>query len=204
MLILIDNAAKYDPPKALATLASTRAPASSASRLRTRGPASPKRSYQASSTASTHGQGAARNQDGVSGLPIAKTIVEAHDGRIEAKSRLGEGTSIAIYLSLLSDHEPSRVRATDNTALVERRQPRVKRVDPRKILYLGMTSKVGGSILSRSPRWPCYASAHDPRSRSRQGSPWDHKDRDPPARNSSPPGDPRPGGRIFVLHKPPV
>ena len=35
------------------------------------------------------------------GLPIAKTIVEAHEGRIEAESRQGQGTRMSIYLPLL-------------------------------------------------------------------------------------------------------
>ncbi|MDP8940573.1 MAG: cell wall metabolism sensor histidine kinase WalK [Actinomycetota bacterium] len=36
------------------------------------------------------------------GLPIAKTIVEAHKGRIEAESRVGEGTKMSIYLPLIT------------------------------------------------------------------------------------------------------
>lgn len=35
------------------------------------------------------------------GLPIAKAIVDAHCGRIEAKSRLGEGTRMLIHLPLV-------------------------------------------------------------------------------------------------------
>lgn len=34
------------------------------------------------------------------GLSIAKTIVESHDGRVEAESRLGEGTRMSLYLPL--------------------------------------------------------------------------------------------------------
>lgn len=39
------------------------------------------------------------------GLPIAKTIVEAHDGRIEVKSVIGEGTTIAVILPKIPDTE---------------------------------------------------------------------------------------------------
>ncbi len=36
------------------------------------------------------------------GLSIAKTIVEAHGGRVEAWSRPGEGTRMSLYLPLLA------------------------------------------------------------------------------------------------------
>jgi two-component system, OmpR family, sensor histidine kinase VicK len=36
------------------------------------------------------------------GLPIAKTIAEAHGGRIEAESHVGEGTRMSIYLPLIA------------------------------------------------------------------------------------------------------
>lgn len=36
------------------------------------------------------------------GLPIAKTIVEAHDGKIEAESRVGEGTTVSVRLPLVT------------------------------------------------------------------------------------------------------
>jgi len=34
------------------------------------------------------------------GLPIVKTIAETHDGRIEVKSSMGEGTTMSSYLAL--------------------------------------------------------------------------------------------------------
>jgi two-component system sensor histidine kinase VicK len=44
------------------------------------------------------------------GLPIAKTIVEAHGGHITAESRSGHGTRMSIHLPLVPDEagvEPS-------------------------------------------------------------------------------------------------
>ncbi len=45
-----------------------------------------------------------RKQGGTGlGLPIAKTIVETHGGRIEAWSRVGKGTRMRICLPLAPD-----------------------------------------------------------------------------------------------------
>jgi signal transduction histidine kinase len=39
------------------------------------------------------------NEEGLGlGLPVAKAIVEAHKGRIEMASRLGEGTTVTVAL----------------------------------------------------------------------------------------------------------
>jgi signal transduction histidine kinase len=39
------------------------------------------------------------NDEGLGlGLPVAKAIVEAHKGRIEMASRLGEGTTVTVAL----------------------------------------------------------------------------------------------------------
>jgi signal transduction histidine kinase/CHASE3 domain sensor protein len=43
------------------------------------------------------------------GLAIAKTIAEAHDGRIEVRSVLGKGTRFAVLLPAASVDEPARV-----------------------------------------------------------------------------------------------
>ena len=61
-----------------------------------------------------------RKQGGTGlGLPIAKTIVEAHGGRIEAWSRMGKGTRMRICLPLASnlstaDPHPLRVAGEGN------------------------------------------------------------------------------------------
>jgi two-component system sensor histidine kinase VicK len=53
------------------------------------------------------------------GLPIAKTIVEAHGGHVEAVSRIGEGTKMTLCLPLLAgprptDHATSKVSTLDD------------------------------------------------------------------------------------------
>jgi two-component system phosphate regulon sensor histidine kinase PhoR len=45
------------------------------------------------------GNAAEENAEGLGlGLPVAKAIVEAHKGRIEMASRLGEGTTVTVSL----------------------------------------------------------------------------------------------------------
>ena len=41
------------------------------------------------------------------GLSIAQTIAEAHGGRIEARSQLGEGTRMSFILPLLQEERKS-------------------------------------------------------------------------------------------------
>ena len=45
------------------------------------------------------GNAADINEEGLGlGLPVAKAIVEAHKGRIEIKSKAGEGTTVLVSL----------------------------------------------------------------------------------------------------------
>jgi len=45
------------------------------------------------------GNANSHNEEGLGlGLPVAKAIVEAHKGRIEMDSRLGEGTTVTVAL----------------------------------------------------------------------------------------------------------
>ena len=54
-----------------------------------------------------------RRQEGAGlGLSIAKTIVQAHGGRIEAESHIGEGTRMSLHLPLAA--EPERIGRTVN------------------------------------------------------------------------------------------
>jgi signal transduction histidine kinase len=103
VLILVDNAAKYGPPKGRITLSSKPDSGELCVAVTDEGPGIPEeelphifeRFYRVDKTR-------ARKQGGTGlGLPIAKTIVEAHGGRIEAQSSVGKGTRMALYLPLL-------------------------------------------------------------------------------------------------------
>lgn len=104
VMILVDNAAKYGSAGGRITLSSEIA---RSGELRIvvedRGPGIPKedlphvfeRFYRVDKTRTRKAGGTGL------GLPIAKTIVQAHGGRIEAASRQGAGTRMSIYLPLL-------------------------------------------------------------------------------------------------------
>jgi len=112
VFILLDNAIKYGPPGGVVTLRSdvTRAD-THAGMLRItvedRGPGIPKedlpqifeRFYRVNKARSRKMGGAGL------GLPIARTIVEAHGGHITAESRPGEGTRMSIHLPLIHAEE---------------------------------------------------------------------------------------------------
>lgn len=108
VLILVDNAAKYGPPGGSVRLTSTTNSRELRITVTDDGPGIPEkelkhifeRFYRIDKTRSRKLGGAGL------GLPIAKTIVEAHDGRIEATSRVGEGTSVSIYLPLEQESFP--------------------------------------------------------------------------------------------------
>lgn len=116
VLILADNAAKYGPPGATVSLSSATGSGELCIEITDEGPGIPEehlphifeRFYRVDKARS-------RKQGGTGlGLPIAKTIVEAHGGRIEAWSRVGEGTLMKIFLPLVSnlsaaDAHPLRV-----------------------------------------------------------------------------------------------
>ena len=111
VLILVDNAAKYGPPGGTVTLASFVRSGELHIGVEDRGPGIPakelphifERFYRLDKARSRQLGGTGL------GLPIAKTIVEAHGGRIEAASRLGEGTKVSLRLPLLS--QPTEVEA---------------------------------------------------------------------------------------------
>ncbi len=115
VLILADNAAKYGAPGGTVTLTST----AGSGELCVEGPGIPEeelprifeRFYRVDKARS-------RKQGGTGlGLPIAKTIVEAHGGRIDAQSREGEGTRMRICLPLAADlpaNHPHPLRVAGN------------------------------------------------------------------------------------------
>jgi two-component system, OmpR family, sensor histidine kinase VicK len=102
ILILVDNAAKYGPPDGRVMLTSATVSGELCVMIVDEGPGIHEselphifeRFYRIDKMR-------ARKQGGTGlGLPIAKTIIEAHGGRIEAESRVGEGTRMSIYLPL--------------------------------------------------------------------------------------------------------
>ena len=109
VLTLVDNAAKYGPPGGTVILASFVRSGELYISVEDRGPGIPEeelprifeRFYRLDKARS-------RKLGGTGlGLPIAKTIVEAHGGHIEAISRLGKGTRMLLYLPLLSKPKPT-------------------------------------------------------------------------------------------------
>jgi two-component system, OmpR family, sensor histidine kinase VicK len=111
-LILVDNAAKYGEPGGRITLSSSVRAGELRIAVEDRGPGIPKdelprifeRFYRLDKARSRRMGGAGL------GLPIAKTIVEAHGGHIEAVSRPDKGTSMSLCLPLLAE-----ARTADST-----------------------------------------------------------------------------------------
>ncbi len=134
VLILVHNAAKYGPAGSLVRLSSELS-RSGQLRIRVeedRGAGIPseelphvfERFYRVDKTRTRQGEG--RGQEGT-GLPIAKTIVQAHDGRIEILTQPEEGTKVALYLPLLSAPRHAEDRAVSPRVVPSktgnRRQP---------------------------------------------------------------------------------
>jgi two-component system sensor histidine kinase VicK len=114
ILILVDNAAKYSPPGGRVTLSATTESGDLLIRVEDHGPGIPEehlphifeRFYRVD-------KARARKQGGAGlGLSIAKTIVEAHGGRIEAESHVGKGTKMSLHLPL--DAKPEQTGRTAN------------------------------------------------------------------------------------------
>ena len=114
VLILVDNAAKYGKAKGTVTLTSSTRSGELRIGVEDHGPGIPKeelprifeRFYRLDKARSRKLGGAGL------GLPIAKTIVEAHGGHVEAVSRLGEGTKMTLCLPLLAEPWPGGGRAS--------------------------------------------------------------------------------------------
>ena len=104
VLILVDNAAKYGPEGGTITLTSSTRSGELRVGVGDRGPGIPReelprifeRFYRLDKARSRKLGGAGL------GLSIAKTIVEAHGGHVEAVSRPGEGTKMTLCLPLLT------------------------------------------------------------------------------------------------------
>ncbi len=114
VLILVDNAIKYGPPGGTVTLrSSVTRPGEIRITVEDEGPGIPRedlpqvfeRFYRVDKARS-------RRMGGTGlGLPIAKTIVEAHGGHITAESRTGRGTRMSINLPI-TPAEPEAQPAT--------------------------------------------------------------------------------------------
>jgi two-component system, OmpR family, sensor histidine kinase VicK len=123
VLILVDNAAKYGPPGDTVTLASFISSGELHISVEDRGPGIPKeelprifeRFYRLDKARSRQLGGTGL------GLPIAKTTVEAHSGRIEAESHPGKGTKITLCLPLLSESQQTAGKVGQAGALDNRR-----------------------------------------------------------------------------------
>jgi two-component system, OmpR family, sensor histidine kinase VicK len=106
VLILVDNAAKYGSDGGTVTLTSSERSGELRIGVEDHGPGIPKeelprifeRFYRLDKARSRTLGGSGL------GLPIAKTIVDAHGGHIEAVSRPGKGTKMSLCLPLLADH----------------------------------------------------------------------------------------------------
>jgi len=110
VLILVDNATKYSPPGKPITLRSATGNAELIVEVADQGPGIPaadlplifERFYRVD-------KARARKQGGAGlGLSIAKRIIEAHDGRIEAESTPNVGTIMRCYLPLVVMGQPTR------------------------------------------------------------------------------------------------
>lgn len=110
IMILVDNAGKYSPPETQVTLCSSIQGDEVVIEVQDRGMGIPQaelphifeRFYRVDKARS-------RRQGGSGlGLAIAKSIIEAHGGRIEAESVLGRGTTMRVYLP--------RIRVSDSVA----------------------------------------------------------------------------------------
>jgi two-component system sensor histidine kinase VicK len=109
VLILVDNAAKYSPPGGCVNLTSETKSGEMRIEVVDRGPGVPEaelpyvfdRFYRVDKMRG-------RKQGGAGlGLSIAKTIAEAHGGRIEAASRVGQGTRMSLCLPLADAPQPA-------------------------------------------------------------------------------------------------
>jgi two-component system, OmpR family, sensor histidine kinase VicK len=122
VLTLVDNAAKYGPKGGVITLSSTVRSGELRVSVEDRGPGIPReelprifeRFYRLDKARSRKLGGAGL------GLPIAKTIVEAHGGRVEAASRLGEGTKMTLCLPLVARPSPAGEEASKVGTLDDR------------------------------------------------------------------------------------
>jgi two-component system, OmpR family, sensor histidine kinase VicK len=114
VLILVDNAAKYSPAGERVTLTAKTESGELLIRVEDRGPGIPEEHLpHIFERFFRDDKARARKQGGAGlGLSIARTIAQAHGGRIEAESHVGEGTKMSLHLPL--DGEPKQSVRTAN------------------------------------------------------------------------------------------
>ena len=103
VLILVDNAAKYGPRGGRIRLSARTEAGELCLAVADQGPGIPEKDLPRIFERFYRLDKARSRKMGGSGLglPIAKTIVEAHGGRLEAASRIGEGTTMTLRVPLL-------------------------------------------------------------------------------------------------------
>lgn len=117
VLILVDNAAKYGRPGGRISLSARREPGGLLIEVSDDGPGIPEeelprifeRFYRVDKTRARRLGGAGL------GLPIARTIAEAHGGTIEARSRPGEGTTMVLRLPADPEEPDSTARSLETS-----------------------------------------------------------------------------------------
>jgi PAS domain S-box-containing protein len=103
VLVLVDNAAKYGTPGDPITLTSLRRQRDLLIEVADRGPGIPPEELSQIFERFYRGERSSREGGSGLGLAIARTIAEAHDGSVEAKSRRGEGTRMSLRLPVTND-----------------------------------------------------------------------------------------------------
>ena len=128
VMILVDNAAKHSPPGACVALTTRTTSGELVIEVVDTGPGIPPdelllifdRFYQV-------GTRRTRKKGGTGlGLSIAKTIVEAHGGRIEVESRVNQGTTMTIRLPLCAAPQPEVTGPASAPASVAAGKPLAK------------------------------------------------------------------------------
>jgi two-component system sensor histidine kinase VicK len=114
VLILVDNAAKYSPAGERVTLTAKTEAGELLIRVEDRGPGIPEEHLpHIFERFFRDDKARGRKQGGAGlGLSIARTIAQAHGGRIEVESHVGEGTKMSLHLPL--DAEPKQSVRTAN------------------------------------------------------------------------------------------
>lgn len=114
ILILVDNAAKYSPAEGQIMMSSETNSGEVCIRVIDQGPGIPEELPHIFERFYRVDKARTRKKGGAGlGLPIAKTILEAHGGRIEAETCVGEGPRMSLYLPLVTAKDPESRLARD-------------------------------------------------------------------------------------------